>query len=138
MRSLVYDQLQPLTGSIAAGIASGAFAQMLGMPLYIKSLKGQMGTKVKSLDYRPSAAIIARGGLLGFCHLTVMHSVLGFLEQPLDPFGTRSENVDMKAKQFILTDNPVTEGDHLLNKLSKVGYFDQNRDPSIAFSEEGR
>ncbi len=97
-----------------------------------------MGTKVKSLDSKPSAAIIARGGLLGFCHLTVMHSVLDFLEQPLDPFGTRLENVDLKAKQFVVLDNPITEGDYLLNKLSQVGYLDQNRDPSVNFSEEGR
>lgn len=97
-----------------------------------------MGSKVKTLDYKPSIAIVARGGLLGFCHSTVMHSVLGFLEQPLDPFGTRLENVDFKAKKFVVLETPVTEGDFLLNKLSKVGYFDQNRDPTVNFSEEGR
>jgi hypothetical protein len=63
------------------------------------SLKGQMGTKKStSHSYQPHAALIARGGLLGFCHLTVMHAVLGFLEQPLDPFGTKIENVDIKTR----------------------------------------
>lgn len=105
-RSLLFDKLQPVTGSVAAGIASGALAQLFWMPFFIKSLQGQMGTKVKHLDFKPSVALLARGGLLGFCHLSVMHSVLGFLEQPLDPLGTRLENVDFKAKQFVVLDNP--------------------------------
>lgn len=49
-----------------------------------------MGTKIGNRNnYVPSISIMARGGVLGFCHLSVLHNLLNFLEQPLDPFGTR-------------------------------------------------
>ena len=97
-----------------------------------------MGSK-KSLEYswKPTPSIMARGGLLGFCHLTVMHSVLNFLEQPLDPFGTRIENVDVKTRLFSENPKPSTKGDRMINKLSNAGYFDQGREPTSFLSEPG-
>ena len=54
--------------------------------------------------------------------------MLDFLEQPLDPFGTKVHNVDERTRLFLAA-NDVTEGDHLLRRLQLVGYFDQGRDP---------
>jgi len=50
---------------------------------------------------------------------------LDFLEQDLDPLNTRANNVDVKIHQFLKNQNDdLTDGDKLLSKLSKVGYFD--------------
>ena len=65
-----------------------------------------------------------RGGVLGVCHLTVMHKVLDFLEQPLDPYQTKIQNVDFKTRGFMKNLEPQSSGDHLLLKLQSVGYFD--------------
>ncbi len=85
-----------------------------------------MGTRSsnQNFSYKPSLAIIARGGVLGFCHLSVLHTVLNFLEQPLDPFGTKSQNVDVKTGKFVYKELQETNGDKVLSKLLKVGYFD--------------
>jgi hypothetical protein len=79
---MAFDHLHSSIGVVPAGIVSGALAQTLTTPFFIKSLKGQMGSKSSTVQftYKPTAALIARGGLLGFCHLSVMHTVLGFLE----------------------------------------------------------
>ncbi len=100
-----------------------------------------MGTKSSNqkFSYKPSLAMLARGGTLGFCHLSVMHTVLNFLEQPLDPFGTRTQNVDAKTNTFIFKEQEQTNGDKVLNKLLKVGYFDQGRDPiSFESGQKGK
>ena len=84
-----------------------------------------MGNKLSSdLKKTPSLSLIGRGALLGVCHLSVMQTVLDFLEQPLDPFGTRLHNVDERTRAFLQSGPEETEGDRLLRKLQLVGYFD--------------
>ena len=49
--------------------------------------------------------VALRGALLGVCHLTVYKTVLDFIDQPLDPFGTKAGNVDLLTRQFIFNGN---------------------------------
>ena len=77
--------------------------------------------------------VALRGAILGFCHLAVYQSFLDFLEQPLNPFGTKSFNIDENTRKFINleTNAQVTQGDQLLMKLKDVGYFDQGRETPV-------
>ena len=72
--------------------------------------------------------VALRGGLLGICHLSVYKTVISFLEQPLDPFGTKSTSVDTLTKKFIFNDKmtatspaELSDGDRFLAKLSLLG-----------------
>ena len=80
--------------------------------------------------------VALRGAILGFCHLAVYHSFLDFLEQPLNPFGTKSINIDENTRKFINleTNAEETDGDRLLMKLGDVGYFDQGRRDTLVTS----
>ena len=57
--------------------------------------------------------VAARGSLLGVCHLTVYKAVLDFLEQPLDPFGTKATNVDLQMRQFVMKKTQAKEAEEL-------------------------
>ena len=46
--------------------------------------------------------IAVRGALLGMCHLSVYKTVLSFIEQPIDPFGTQASNVDLLTQKFVM------------------------------------
>ena len=73
--------------------------------------------------------IALRGALLGFCHLSVWEMTLCFLENEIDPFGTKAANVDSKTRQFLSYEVPsedLLQGKKLLQKLALIGYFDQN------------
>lgn len=74
IRTLAFDYLKNDLGCIPSGIMSGVLAQALAMPFFTMSLKGQLGNRNSAIDltYKPSFAILARGGLLGFCHLSVL------------------------------------------------------------------
>ena len=48
-----------------------------------------------------------------------MQAALDFLEQPLDPFGTRMQNVDLLTREFL-----AGAKSDLISKLLEVGYFD--------------
>lgn len=83
--------------------------------------------------------VALRGSLLGVCHLTVFKSVIDFLEQPLDPFGTKSQNVDLLTRKFVFNDKVAatklseqSDGDRLLTKLCLLNYFDQRKGESVA------
>lgn len=74
--------------------------------------------------------VALRGALLGVCHLSVYESVLGFLAQPLDPFGTAAGNVDQLTQEFIFNQGQQkagneSAGDRVLAKLCLMGYFTQ-------------
>ena len=104
---------------------SGVTAQVLTSPLFVKSLKGQMGSKLgTAFNMKPSLSLVGRGALIGVCHLSVMQAVLDFLEQPLDPFGTKMYNVDERTRSFLSSVTDESDGDLLLRKLQLVGYFD--------------
>ena len=78
-RIKLYEYLHEKVGSVAAGIISGAMMQALMTPFFMRSLSGQMGAgshKKSNLSYMPTLGLIARGGLLGFCHLTVTNQLL--------------------------------------------------------------
>ena len=61
-----------------------------------------MGSKIGTeSNLKPSLSLVGRGAVLGVCHLSVMHTVLDFLEQPLDPFGTKVHNVDERTRVFL-------------------------------------
>jgi hypothetical protein len=57
------------------------------------------GIHLRSRDHLGLAAF--RGALLGFCHLTIEDSVLNFLEQDIDPLGTKVANVDHQTASFL-------------------------------------
>ena len=72
------------------------------------------------------------------CHLSVYKSVLDFVEQPLDPFGTRAGNVDQLTRQFVFNlkqgsgeDGQRTDGDKVIEKLCLTGYLDQRKDDNL-------
>ena len=79
-----------------------------------------------------------RGALLGVCHLSVYKTVLDFVEQPLDPFGTRAGNVDHLTRRFVFglkagsgEDGQRTDGDRVIEKLCLTGYLDQRKDDNL-------
>jgi hypothetical protein len=78
---LLFEKTRKDLGTVPAGILSGIIAQTLVTPLFVKSLKGQMGNKHGTeTNLKPSLSLIGRGAALGFLHLSVMHGVLDFLE----------------------------------------------------------
>ena len=51
----------------------------------------------------------------------------------MDPFNTRASNVDFKIHHFLKNQSDdLSDGDRLLSKLTKIGYFDQGRDPIVS------
>lgn len=72
--------------------------------------------------------LAGRGALIGFTHLFVYHKALNFLEQDMDPFGTKAVNVDKQIKDFVKNERTEemehNDGSMLLNKLLMIGYFD--------------
>lgn len=72
-RMMLFENTKKELGIIPSGILSGLVAQTLTSPLYVKSLKGQMGSKLGTeTNLKPSLSLIGRGGVLGFLHLSVM------------------------------------------------------------------
>ena len=72
-------------------------------PLFLKNLVNQTKSDLKNSARTTKASenlglIALRGALVGFCHLTVQDLTLSFLEQEIDPFGTKAANVDSKTK----------------------------------------
>ena len=86
---------------------------------------------MKTSTFEKIGWVACRGAILGVCHLTVYTKVMQFLDQPLDPFGTKSQNVDFIISKFIFNQKdeegkiemPKTDGDQLLAKLMTLGYF---------------
>jgi hypothetical protein len=60
--------------------------------------------------------------------MTFGGAVLEFLEQELDPFQTKSANVDIRTASFISLPCEESKGNDILLKLQLSGYFDQGRD----------
>ena len=122
--------------SIVSGACAGSSAQLLTIPLFYRNIRNHVGQSSHDLRMRYSPALFGwlglRGSILGMTHLSLYNTMINFLEQPLDPFGTAAENADMKVRKFVMYDSiPVNEmstGDRLLNKLGMVGFFDQGRD----------
>ena len=66
-------------------------------PEFLRSLRNQTKSDIQQVALKRFDAlglVTLRGAILGFCHLTVEDLCLGFLEQDLDPLGTRVSNVD--------------------------------------------
>ena len=66
-------------------------------PEFLRSLRNQTKSDIQQVALKRLDAlglVALRGAILGFCHLTVEDLCLGFLEQDLDPLGTRVSNVD--------------------------------------------
>jgi hypothetical protein len=71
---------------------------------FVRSIKNQTKSEMQSIVLKRFDAlglVALRGALLGLCHLTVEDLCLGFLEQDLDPLGTRVSNIDAQTANFL-------------------------------------
>jgi len=87
------------------GALSGAVAQLACTPLFHANMRNQ-ATSPSMPTVSHLKLMGLRGAVLGVCNLSIYQSLLNFLEQPLDPFGTRQENVDLKTRIFVHSDTP--------------------------------
>lgn len=96
----------PAFGSVLSGALAGSISQVAVQPFFLKNLSNQNcfdQMKIRSFDKLQWVAL--RGALIGVCHLSVYKAVLEFLEQDLDPFGTKAGNVDLLTQKFILNNS---------------------------------
>jgi len=115
---------------VISGAVAGSVSQLASHSFFLTNLRNQNcfnQTKTSLFDKLP--LVMMRGALLGVCHLSVYKTVLDFIEQPLDPFGTRAGNVDLLTNHFIFAKKADSkdeegDGDRILAKLCLLGYFD--------------
>jgi hypothetical protein len=108
LRVKSHEQIKQATQNspiaVLAGPAAGMFSQLAMHLEFVRSIKNQTKSEMQSIVLKRFDAlglVALRGALLGLCHLTVEDLCLGFLEQDLDPLGTRVSNIDAQTANFL-------------------------------------